>query len=68
LKRVSKEEEMPGQKTTRLFVMEKDTKNTRKFTEVPADGEAPILGTVYLQKWFVRDAKAVRIDVTLSEE
>lgn len=33
-----------------VFVFEKDTKNTRRYTERPESG-APAIGTLYLQKW-----------------
>jgi len=32
------------------FSREKETKNTVKFTEVQTQGEAPIIGTLYVQK------------------
>ncbi len=35
------------------FVVEKETKNTVRFQEVESDS-APILGTLYIQKWALR--------------
>ena len=32
------------------FKVEKDTKNTRRYAEVPGDGP-PIINTIYVQKW-----------------
>ena len=32
------------------FQKEKDTKNTVKFAEVQTQGEAPVVGTLYVQK------------------
>jgi hypothetical protein len=32
------------------FLLEKETKNTRKFEEVPEPGQAPMIGTLYVQK------------------
>lgn len=32
------------------FELEKETKNTRKFTEVPEPGQAPAIGALYVQK------------------
>jgi hypothetical protein len=34
------------------FEKEKDTKNTVKFAEVQTQGEAPIIGTLYVQKCY----------------
>ncbi len=42
---------------------EKDTKNTVKFAEVQTQGEAPIIGTLYVQKWFVGDATNLKVTV-----
>src|SRR5437667_8238850 len=41
------------------FAREKETKNTVKFAEVQTQGEAPIIGTLYVQKWFAGDASKV---------
>ena len=46
-----------------LFTKEKDTKNTVKFNEVAVEGQAPICGTLYLQKWFIGGATNVRLQV-----
>ena len=32
------------------FLLEKETKNTRKFEELPEPGQAPMIGTLYVQK------------------
>jgi len=45
------------------FTKEKDTKNTVKFTEVQTQGEAPIIGTLYVQKWFVGDSTNLTVTV-----
>ncbi len=42
---------------------EKDTKNTVKFAEVQTAGEAPVLGTLYLQKWFAQDGKSLKVTI-----
>ncbi len=44
--------------------LEKATKNTLKYQEVPEDGEGPIAGTLYLQKWFAGSAPAQEWEVT----
>ena len=37
------------------FKKEKETKNTVKYEEVPEQGKPPVIGTMYLQKWFAAD-------------
>ena len=44
--------------------LEKATKNTFKYQEVPQDGEAPITGTVYLRRWFAGSSSAQEWEVT----
>jgi hypothetical protein len=48
------------------FAKTKETKNTIKFDEIPADGEAPIIGSLYVKKHVFGDKIpeeiAVRID------
>lgn len=52
-------------KNTAVIVLskEKDTKNTVKFAEQPQEGQAPVMGTAYLQKWFAGNATQVRITI-----
>lgn len=45
------------------FVHEKDTKNSVRYKEVPAEGQAPILGTLYVQKWFAGSSKTIEISI-----
>jgi hypothetical protein len=45
------------------FTKEKDTKNTVRFTEDAIQGEPPIVGTLYVQKWFVGDASKLKVTV-----
>ena len=45
------------------FQKEKDTKNTVKFAEVQTQGEAPIIGSLYVQKWFAGDATSLKVTV-----
>lgn len=42
---------------------EKETKNTVKFAEVQTQGEPPIIGTLYLQKWFAGDATKLKVAI-----
>jgi len=36
-----------------MFSFEKDTKNTRRFSEEASDGP-PVIGTLYMQQWALR--------------
>ena len=50
------------EKTVKVTV-QKETKNTVRFNEVPAEGQPPIIGTLYVQKWFAGDAQTVAVTV-----
>lgn len=50
----------------RTFVKEKETKNTVRFNEEPPQGKPPIIGTLYVQKWFAGESN--RIVVTVEVE
>ena len=45
------------------FKVEKETKNTVKFEEVPEAGQPPIIGTLYVQKWFAGYASEIEVTV-----
>lgn len=47
---------------TTTFMVEKETKNTVKFEEVPARGQAPLSGSLYVQKHIV-EAMAAELGV-----
>ena len=42
---------------------EKETKNSVRYKEIPAEGTAPIVGTIYLQKWFAGNTKHIELTV-----
>ncbi len=54
---------MPAKTKTVEFTKEKDTKNTVRFAEVQTQGEAPIIGSLYVQKWFVGEATKLKVTV-----
>ena len=54
---------MPEKTRTLVFSREKDTKNTVKFAEVPTEGEAPVIGSLYVQRWFIGGASNVRLTI-----
>jgi hypothetical protein len=49
--------------TTVKFSIEKETKNSVRYKEEPEEGKAPILGSIYVQKWFAGDAKTLEITI-----
>ena len=54
---------MTAQQKTLLFVKEKDTKNTVKFTEAQVQGQAPVVGTLYVQKWFAGAVHNLKVTI-----
>lgn len=52
------------QKLTIIMVKEKETKNTNRYAELPPEGAAPALNTLYMQKW---PGGPTRIKVTIEE-
>lgn len=50
-------------KTTVKFCIEKETKNSVRYKEQPEDGKAPIMGSIYVQKWFAGNAKNIEITI-----
>ena len=49
-----------------LFTKELDRKNAVRFQEVAVEGQAPVCGTLYLQKWFCRGAQNIRVSIELA--
>jgi hypothetical protein len=45
------------------FVYEKETKNSVRYKEEPEAGSAPIVGTLYVQKWFAGDCKSLEVTI-----
>jgi len=45
------------------FEYEKETKNSVRYKEVPEEGKAPIVGTLYVQKWFAGTSKHLEITI-----
>jgi hypothetical protein len=46
------------------FVFEKEVKNSVRFQEVTAAGEAPVLGSLYVQKWYIKDCRELTVTLT----
>tara|TARA_R110002072_G_scaffold31520_1_gene97040 strand:+ start:225 stop:395 length:171 start_codon:yes stop_codon:yes gene_type:complete len=45
------------------FEIEKETKNSVRYKEVPAEGQAPIVGSLYVQKWFAGGTKHLEVTI-----
>ncbi len=48
------------------FEIEKETKHSVRYKEVPEDGQPPIIGSLYVQKWYAGSAKT--LEVTISKK
>ncbi|MGH1543285.1 MAG: hypothetical protein ACRBHB_22935 [Arenicella sp.] len=45
------------------FEYEKETKNSVRYKEIAEPGRAPVLGTVYVQKWFAEGTKNIEVTI-----
>ena len=45
------------------FEYEKETKNSVRYQELPGPGEAPVMGTLYVQKWFAGNTKNLQMTI-----
>jgi hypothetical protein len=52
--------------TTIKFRKLRDTKNTARFEEEVPAGKPPVIGTIYIQKWFAGDAG--KLTITINKE
>ena len=50
-------------KTVISFEFEKETKNSVRYKEMPEAGKAPIVGSLYVQKWFAGDTKTLSMTI-----
>ena len=50
-------------KTIVKFGYEKATKNSVRYKEEPEPGKPPVVGTLYVQKWFAGDTKTLEITI-----
>ena len=50
-------------KTIVKFTIEKETKNSVRYKEQPEDGKAPVMGTLYVQKWFADETKTLEVTI-----
>jgi hypothetical protein len=54
-------------KTIVKLEFEKETKNSVRYKETPEEGQAPIVGTLYVQKWFAGNTKNIEITIEKKE-
>lgn len=47
------------------FTLEKETKNTVRYKEDPPEHSAPIIGSLYVQKWYFKGGAPKTISLTL---
>ena len=45
------------------FQLEKEVKHSVRFEEVVEEGRAPVVGSLYVQKWYAGDAKELIITI-----
>jgi len=45
------------------FEIEKETKNSVRYKEMPEEGLAPIVGSLYVQKWFAGNSKNIQVTI-----
>jgi|TARA_B110000211_G_C13804954_1_gene432282 hypothetical protein len=50
-------------KTVVKLNYEKETKNSVRYKEEHEEGKAPIVGTLYVQKWFAGSSKSLEITI-----
>ncbi len=49
------------------FELEKAVKHSVRYKEVVEEGRAPVVGSLYVQKWFAGDAKELRVTIEVPE-
>ena len=50
------------------FEREKETRNTIKYHEVPERDKPPIIGTLYLQKWYAGNCKELTLTIDKGDQ
>lgn len=49
------------------FELEKHNKNSVRYKEVPEGGMPPVLGSIYVQKWFAGDSKVIEVTIKTTD-
>ncbi|GAA6205608.1 hypothetical protein [Thalassotalea sp. SU-HH00458] len=52
-----------GEQTVK-FEFEKQNKNSVRYKEVPKGDMPPVIGSIYVQKWYAGDAKEIEVTIT----
>ncbi|MEH6626162.1 MAG: hypothetical protein V7739_06955 [Motiliproteus sp.] len=50
------------------FQLEKEVKHSVRYKEVVEEGRAPVVGSIYVQKWYAGDAKELTIVISKAGE
>jgi len=50
------------------FEFEKENKNSIRYKEIPKEGMPPIVGTIYVQKWFAGECKNLEIIINKKDK
>jgi hypothetical protein len=45
------------------FEFEKQNKNSIRYKEIPETGMPPVLGSIYVQKWFAGESKNIEVTI-----
>ncbi|MGO4893664.1 hypothetical protein [Flavobacterium sp. W21_SRS_FM6] len=45
------------------FEFEKENKNSVRYNEIPEEGMPPVIGSIYVQKWFAGNSKKIEITI-----
>lgn len=49
------------------FEFEKNNKNSVRYKEIPEEGMPPVLGSIYVQKWFAGNNKNIEVTIKTKE-
>jgi hypothetical protein len=49
------------------FEIEKHNKNSIRYKEVPENGMPPVLGSIYVQKWFACGSKNIEVTIKIKD-
>ena len=45
------------------FEFEKENKNSVRYKEVPEEGMPPVIGSIYVQKWYAGNSKTIEVTI-----
>lgn len=48
-------------KTKIIFTADKEVKHSIRYKELVEEGKSPIIGTIYVQKWYAKDSEEIEI-------